>query len=80
MVQVVEEYGAWLSGSDVPKLFVNADSGLILTGEARDFCRTWPNQREITVPGRHFIQEDSPDAIGAAIAEFVKELRGARER
>jgi haloalkane dehalogenase len=72
---VVKDYGAWLSGSDVPKLFVNADPGSILTGPPRDFCRTWPNQREITVPGRHFIQEDSPDPIGAAIAEFVKGLR-----
>jgi haloalkane dehalogenase len=75
VVRVVEQYGAWLSGSDVPKLFINADPGSILTGNARDFCRTWPNQREITVPGRHFIQEDSPDAIGTAIAEFVKGLR-----
>jgi haloalkane dehalogenase len=76
VVRVVEDYGAWLSGSDVPKLFINADPGSILTGDARDFCRRWPNQREVTVPGRHFIQEDSPDAIGAAVAEFVRELRG----
>jgi haloalkane dehalogenase len=76
VVRVVKDYGAWLSGSEVPKLFVNTEPGSILTGDARDFCRTWPNQREITVPGRHFIQEDSPDAIGAAIAEFVKGLRG----
>ncbi|MGW4772489.1 haloalkane dehalogenase [Nocardia sp. NPDC004278] len=76
VVEVVENYGKWLSTSDVPKLFVNAEPGSILTGAQREFCRTWPNQREITVPGSHFIQEDSPDAIGSAIAEFVKEVRG----
>lgn len=76
IVEVVENYGKWLSTSDVPKLFVNAEPGSILTGAQREFCRTWPNQREITVPGSHFIQEDSPDAIGSAIAEFVQEVRG----
>ncbi|MEU0504318.1 haloalkane dehalogenase [Nocardia sp. NPDC005998] len=76
VVEVVENYGKWLTTSDVPKLFVNAEPGSILTGAQREFCRTWPNQREITVPGSHFIQEDSPDAIGSAIAEFVKDVRG----
>ncbi|MET9026336.1 haloalkane dehalogenase [Nocardia sp. NPDC004168] len=75
VVEVVEDYGRWLSTSDVPKLFVNAEPGSILTGPQREFCRTWPNQRETTVAGSHFIQEDSPDEIGTAIAEFVKEVR-----
>ncbi|WP_028477958.1 haloalkane dehalogenase [Nocardia sp. CNY236] len=76
VVDVVDSYGSWLSTSDIPKLFINAEPGSVLTGAPRDFCRTWPNQREITVPGSHFIQEDSPDEIGAAIAEFVAEVRG----
>ncbi|MGW4091551.1 haloalkane dehalogenase [Nocardia sp. NPDC004750] len=75
VVEVVEDYGRWLSTSDVPKLFVNAEPGSILTGPQREFCRTSPNQRETTVAGSHFIQEDSPDEIGTAIAEFVKEVR-----
>ncbi|MGW4718662.1 haloalkane dehalogenase [Nocardia sp. NPDC004260] len=75
VVEVVEDYGRWLSTSDVPKLFVNAEPGSILTGPQREFCRTWPNQRETTVAGSHFIQEDSPDEIGTAIAEFIKEVR-----
>jgi haloalkane dehalogenase len=75
VVKVVEDYAAWLSSSPVPKLFINAEPGSILTGRQREFCRTWPNQREITVSGRHFIQEDSPDEIGAAVANFVRELR-----
>ena len=75
VVQIVQEYGAWLSASTLPKLFVNADPGSILVGRPREICRTWPNQREVTVKGTHFIQEDSPDEIGAALAEFVRGLR-----
>jgi haloalkane dehalogenase len=64
---IVEEYAAWMASNDLPKLFVNADPGSILTGRQRDFVRTWANQTEVTVSGSHFIQEDSPDEIGAAI-------------
>ncbi len=70
VVEIVAAYGAWLEGSDVPKLFVNAEPGTILTGAQREFCRTWPNQTEVTVPGSHFIQEDSAMAIGEAIAAW----------
>jgi haloalkane dehalogenase len=55
-------------------LFINADPGSLLIGAQREFCRTWPNQQEITVKGNHFVQEDSPDEIGAAVAAFVKGL------
>ena len=75
VVQVVRDYGAWLAASDVPKLFVNAEPGSLLVGRQRDLCRTWRNQREVTVKGTHFIQEDSPDEIGAAVADFVRGLR-----
>jgi haloalkane dehalogenase len=60
----------------VPKLFLNAEPGAILTGPQRDFCRGWPNQQEVTVRGSHFIQEDAPHDIGIAIANFVVRLRG----
>lgn len=78
VVEIVEIYGKWLAGSTVPKLFVNADPGSILVGPQRDFCRTWPNQTEITVRGSHFIQEDSPDEIGRALADFVRTVRAGR--
>ena len=71
VVEIVAAYGTWLSGSEIPKLFINADPGAILTGPQRELCRTWPNQQEVTVKGSHFIQEDSPHEIGAAIAEFL---------
>ena len=75
VVKTVEGYSAWLCESDVPKLFINADPGSILVGHQRDFCRRWPNQTEVTVKGRHFLQEDSPDEIGKAIVDFVKRIR-----
>jgi len=68
--QIMTEYGEWLSTSQVPKLFVNAKPGSILVGKPRKFCRSWPNQKEITVAGLHFVQEDAPDEIGKAIAEW----------
>ena len=75
VVAVVEGYAAWLSHSNIPKLFVNAEPGSILVGRQREFCRTWPNQTEVTVKGLHFIQEDSPDEIGPAVADFVRKVR-----
>jgi len=74
VVEIVEAYGKFLAGSQTPKLFVNAEPGSILIGRAREFCRSWPNQREVTVKGLHFIQEDSPDEIGQSIAAWMDEL------
>ena len=70
MVELVETYGAFMADSDIPKLFINADPGSILVGKQRDFCRSWPNQVEVTVRGLHFLQEDSPHEIGQAIAAW----------
>jgi len=72
---IVDDYANWLQNSDLAKLFINADPGSILIGAQREFCRTWPNQTEVTVAGTHFIQEDSPDEIGGAISAFVNKLR-----
>lgn len=74
VVAIVEEYGHWLASSPVPKLFVNADPGSILVGPQREFCRTWPNQTEVTVAGLHFVQEDSAEEIGKAVASWVRGL------
>ena len=74
--RIVRDYAEWMAGNDLPKLFVNADPGAILTGPQREFCRGWNNQQEVTVHGRHFIQEDAPDEIGQAVAAFVQRLGG----
>ena len=74
VVALVQQYAQWLSTSPVPKLFVNAEPGSILVGTQREFCRSWPNQQEVTVPGVHFIQEDAGVAIGQAVAAWLSRL------
>ncbi len=76
VVEIVTRYGAWLSKSAVPKLFIRAEPGALIADRALAFCRTFPNQREVTVPGIHYVQEDAPDEIGTALRAFVQELRG----
>ncbi|MBI2516337.1 MAG: haloalkane dehalogenase [Opitutae bacterium] len=75
---IVEKYGRWLATSPLPKLLISATPGALLTGRALDFCRTWPNQREVTVSGIHYLQEDSPHEIGAALREFIQGLGNGR--
>jgi haloalkane dehalogenase len=72
VVQIAAGYSQWMAQNDIPKLFVNAEPGAILTDVLRDFCRSWKNQTEVTVPGSHFIQEDSGAAIGQAVARWIK--------
>ena len=75
VAQIVSDYAEWLSGSSLPKLLVSAQPGAILNGAVLEFARSWPNQKEVNVSGSHFIQEDSPDEIGKAVAEFAGKLR-----
>ena len=74
VTDIVTAYGDWLAASPVPKLFIDADPGAILTGPAREFCRTFPHQDEVTVRGVHFVQEDSPNEIGSALADWYRKL------
>jgi haloalkane dehalogenase len=74
VAEIARAYADWLVRSPVPRLFVNGDPGFLATGAVRDFCRTLPNQQEVTVKGTHFLQEDSPDEIGRAVAAFVRRL------
>jgi len=75
VVAIVKDYGAWLAASQIPKLLVNGDPGMLITGRAREFCREWPNQHEVTVKGLHFLQEDSPHEIGEAVAGWYATLK-----
>lgn len=74
VIEIIAQSSAWLAESLVPKFFVNAEPGALVTGATREFCRTWPNQTEITVAGIHFIQEDAPDEIGRDIAAWIQNL------
>lgn len=73
--QICTEYGRWLANTPgLPKLFINAEPGSMLTGGRRDFARSWPDQTEFKVPGIHFVQEDSGAVIGQAIADWLSAL------
>ena len=74
MVEIISNYAEFMMKSNFPKLFINADPGSILTGPQREFCRQWPNQKEVTVKGLHFIQEDSPMEIGDEISKWLSEI------
>ena len=74
VVDIGEACGQWLALSNVRKLFFSAEPGAILIGRQREICRAWPNQTEVTIKGIHFVQEDSPDEIGRAIAEWIEPL------
>ena len=67
-------YAEWLSHSDVPKLFINADPGFIIGDAQRETIRTWKNQTEVGVRGLHFVQEDAPDEVGQAIVDWLATL------
>lgn len=74
VTDIAQRYAQWLPDSSLPKLFINAEPGAILTGAQREFCRSWANQREVSVSGNHFVQEDSPHEIGEAVASWVQTL------
>ena len=75
VVDLIDQYADWMATNQIPKLFINAEPGAVLVGAQRETCRRWQNQIEITVPGIHFIQEDSPTEIGQACAAFVQGLK-----
>lgn len=70
---IVTAYAEWLATSKMPKLFIRADPGT-MTQAAIDFCRTWHAQDEVTVPGGHLLQEESPVAIGRALATWLSHV------
>ena len=76
VAEVVSRNGSWLAKSDVPKLFINGEPGTLVQGRLREIIRQWPNQSEVAVKGRKLLQEDSPDEIGRAVANFVWRTRG----
>ena len=74
VTEIVSSYAKFMTESSFPKLFINAEPGAILGGQQREFCRKWQNQTEVTVAGNHFIQEDSPEEIGEALASWYSSI------
>src|SRR5271165_4056906 len=75
-VQAIAESANWMAHSvDLPKLLVRGAPGTLVRGRVLETVRAWPNQTEVAVKGVKFLQEDSPEEIGTAIADFVRRLR-----
>jgi haloalkane dehalogenase len=75
---IVEQNAVWMASSRVPKLFVNGEPGALLTGPLREQCRRWPNQQEVTLPGLHFLPEDSGPALADALRRWLPTLTTSR--
>jgi haloalkane dehalogenase len=75
VVEIVKSYATWMAANTIPKLFLNTEPGAILVGAQREFCRSWAEQAEVTVRGIHFVQEDSPREIAAALANWIAAMR-----
>jgi haloalkane dehalogenase len=73
--EIIEQYSAWLQTTQVPKLYINAEPGVIMANDnVREVANAFANQEVVTVEGAHFIQEDCPDKIGNAIAGWCEKL------
>lgn len=72
--EIIQNYSRWLASSHMPKLFIEAVPGVMFPSH-RDFAKTWPNQTHVKIKGGHFVSEDSPDEVGAAIAAWLQNLK-----
>ena len=75
--EVVNAYDEWLKTTTVLKLFIKGEPGGILSaGRDVKFAQSLRPQTEVTVAGVHYLQEDSPDDIGRAVAAWMRALAG----
>jgi len=75
--EVVNAYDEWLKTTTVLKLFIKGEPGGILSaGRDVKFAQSLRPQTEVTVAGVHYLQEDSPDDIGRAVAAWMPALAG----
>ena len=74
---LVQSYSDWLAESELPKLFIRANPGALLSDSPNnapflEYVRSFPNQTEVQVFGTHYVQEVSPHAIGRAVADWMQ--------
>ena len=74
VAELMDVLSNWMQTNAVPKLFINVEPGQIVFENDLRIIRSWPNQTEVTVRGLHHPQEDSPDAIGRALAAWYDTL------
>lgn len=73
-VQVMGEIGVFMGDTDMPTLLVYADPGVLVPPQAIPFYTNLIQDLETAFIGQglHFIQEDQPDAIGRAVADWLR--------
>jgi len=70
----IAAYSVWLNTAPLPKLFIDAEPGVFITGRVRRLASSFPDQHRVVVAGLHFVQEDAPDEIGRAVADWLKRI------
>ena len=78
--EAMETAHAALKASDYPKMLFAGDPGaLISPAFAERFAASLKNCRLVQLgAGAHYLQEDHPDAIGAAVATMIRENEARR--
>jgi haloalkane dehalogenase len=74
--QAITEYNEWLQKTPVPKLLLWATPGQLTPKAMVEWCEANMSNLETVHVGTgiHYIQEDQPHAIGAALAEWYTRL------
>ena len=74
--RIVDGYSQWLQETQLPKLLMTFDPGVIIKAEeARWIAANFPNLTEVHIGnGLHYVQEDRPHEIGEAIADWHSQL------
>lgn len=72
----VQSYSEWLRETDLPKLMLVAKPGAIMSPSTAKWAEeNFPNLTKIEIGrGLHFVQEDNPDGIGAALTNWLGRL------
>jgi haloalkane dehalogenase len=82
VVARLEKAHAALAVSTYPKLLLAAEPGaLVSPAFAEEFAAKLTGCRLVRLgAGVHFLQEDHPEAIGRAVADFIAEVEGPGRR
>ena len=74
--RIVSDYWAWLQETDIPKLMLVATPGVIIKAKVASALEAkLPNLERVDIgKGKHYVQEDQPDAIGRALSDWLGRL------
>lgn len=82
LTDLIDQYAAQLQASPLPKLLIHGEPGAAVTARMVAWAREHLKNLEIVSagPGKHFLPEDQPEAVGRAIAAFVAGLASVSAR